>query len=181
MEIWKTVEGTCGMIEVSNQGRMRSNLRTNGFVLKLTPDSKGYQRVKVTINKEKHSFKVHREVAKAFIANPLNLPQVNHIDGNKSNNSVENLEWVSNKDNVRHAISSGLWDSVIAGSLAENEKRKKSIIGTKDGIKKVFGSISEAEHFVGSRHITDVLKGKRNKASGWKFEYMNRGDSECPN
>jgi hypothetical protein len=107
----------------------------------------------VTINREKATYKVHREVAKAFIDNPNNLPQVNHKDGNKENNSVGNLEWVTNQENANHAIQNGLWDSVIEGTRAENERRKKAVVGFYHGktecFSKHFESVSEAERFVG--------------------------------
>ena len=175
MEIWRPIVGTKGFIEVSNEGRVRSLLRGKPRVLKTQTDNKGYHRVRVTIEREKMSFKLHREVAKAFIDNPNNLPQVNHKDGNKDNNSVANLEWVTNRDNAHHAMANGLWDNVFEGSRKENEKRKRPIIGyyhseNSCGSKR-FGSIREAEAFVGSRHITDVLKGKRKHVKGWTFTY----------
>ena len=87
MEIWKPITGTKGFIEVSNEGRVRSLLRGSPRVLKTQTDNKGYHRLRVTIEREKMSYKVHREVAKAFIPNPDNLPQVNHKDGDKNNNA----------------------------------------------------------------------------------------------
>ena len=129
MEIWKTIAGTKGFIEVSNQGRARSLLRGEPRVLKPQVDNKGYHRIRVTVEREKMNYKVHREIAKAFIPNPNNLPQVNHKDGNKNNNSVDNLEWITNRDNAHHAIENGLWDSVIEGSRRENERRKRPVIG----------------------------------------------------
>lgn len=180
MEIWKEIKGTNGYIEVSNQGRVRSLLSGRPRILKSQRDAKGYHRVRVTIERDKMTFKVHREVAKAFIPNPSTLPQVNHIDGNKENNSASNLEWVTNKDNVHHAISNGLWETVFSGVNAENEKRKKAIIGYNDTEEctKRFESVADAERYIGSRHITDVLKGKRSHAKGWTFRYE-RGDSVC--
>lgn len=175
MEIWKAIEGTKGFIEVSNEGRVRSLLRGTPRILKTSIDSKGYHRIRVTIEREKKGFKLHREVAKAFIPNPYNKPQVNHKDGNKNNNSVSNLEWVTNKENVHHAIKNGMWVSVIEGSKRENESRKKPILAYR--VKgdypctRYYGSINEAEREIGSRHITDVLKGKRKQVKGWSFEY----------
>ena len=109
MEIWKTVPNTDGKIEVSNKGRVRSFLRGKPFVLKAQEDECGYKRVRLTINRVKKTLKVHREVAKAFIPNQHNLPQVNHIDGDKNNNAVENLEWVTNQENALHAINDFLY------------------------------------------------------------------------
>lgn len=175
MEIWREITGTKGLIEVSNEGRVRSWLGGTPRVLKTQADNKGYHRVRVTIERVKICYKVHREVAKAFLGNPNNLPQVNHKDGNKANNDVSNLEWVTNQQNAHHAISNGLWNSVFDGSRKENERRKKPILAYRiDGdhpCTKYFGSISEAEREIGSRHICDVLKGKRSHVKGWTFQY----------
>jgi len=170
MEQWKPIENTEGRIEVSNHGRIRSNLR-DGRILKPTPDHKGYLRISVTIDGERRRYKVHREVAKAFIPNPDNLPQVNHINGDKTDNSVNNLEWVTNRDNAKHALNSGLWANVTAASARTNELRKTKIysIDIITGERRDFESISEAERFFNSRYISDVLKGKREKAAGQRF------------
>ena len=179
MEIWKPIVGTKGFIEVSNEGRVRSLLRGSPRVLKTQTDKKGYHRLRVTIEREKMCYKVHREVAKAFIPNPGNLPQVNHKDGNKSNNAVDNLEWISNRDNAHHAIENGLWENVFEGSRRENESRKRPVIGyfTPD-ISQRFESIREAEKYVGSTHVVDVLKGRRSHVKGWSFRYEEVSRSE---
>lgn len=180
--MWKAIEGTNGMIEVNENGEVRSLLRGTPRILKTQADNKGYHRLRVTINRKKMSFKVHREVAKAFIPNPNNLPQVNHKDGDKGNNSVSNLEWVTNKDNANHAIRNGLWDSVFRGAMLANEKHKKPIIGRfEDGertIVRKFESVGEAQRLLDSTHISDVLKGKRRHVKGWTFEYV-KGGGEC--
>lgn len=177
MEHWITVEGTDGALEVSNQGRVRSNLR-DGRILKPTPDKKGYLRLRVTIGRKKYSFKVHRLVAEAFIPNPEGKKQVNHIDGNKANNTVSNLEWVSNKENAYHAMRNGLWDNVYEASRKENESRKRAITAfcLETGELLHFESIADAERALGTRHITDVLKGKRSQAKGYAFSYEEGGD-----
>lgn len=178
MEEWRVVAGTSEMIEVSNLGRVRSLMRGGiPYILKTQKDEKGYHRLRVTINRKKMSFKLHRIVAGAFIENPDNLPQVNHIDGNKDNNSADNLEWISNRDNARHAIANGLWDSVIDGSRRENERRMKGIIATRGDEILEFESVSEAERFFGSRHIVDVLKGRRQSCKGYHFSYKEGGDA----
>ena len=175
MEEWRTVNNTNGLIEVSNLGRVRSLLRGEPFVLKQGINHKGYKRVSITIDRKKKTYFVHRLVANAFIPNPKLLPQVNHIDGNKENNSVNNLEWVTNQENAVHAIENGLWDSVITGARAANEKQRKPIIAYKDNESIEFKSICDAQNYFGSRHITDVLKGKRSHVKGWSFSYVERG------
>lgn len=189
---WRPVEGTKGFIEVSDQGQIRSLLSGQPRILKTQTDHKGYQRVCVRIEREKKTFKVHREIAKAFIPNPDNLPQVNHMDGNKSNNSVDNLEWCTNQQNVIHAIETNLWDKSkpsIKKSVKDiqydkhrrksgrtraewnNPNPKKPIIGFHNGETRRFESVAEAERFLDSRHISDVLKGKRSHVKGWTFVY----------
>lgn len=177
MERWKVVEGTCGALEVSDLGRVKSNLR-DGRILKTNPDSKGYHRLRMTINRKKYAFKVHRLVAMAFIPNPENKPQVNHIDGNKDNNAASNLEWVTSKENAQHALRTGLWKSNMAATKKRNELKIMPIIATniETGQQIHFKSIGSAERALGTRHITDVLKGKRMQAKGYTFAYKEGGD-----
>ena len=109
-EIWKDVVGYEGLYKVSNLGNVFSIPRQGThskekYFLKKNKDRKGY--LHVTLFKKCKSFNtgVHRLVAEAFIPNPKNKPQVNHIDGNKENNCVNNLEWVTNEENMQHSLS----------------------------------------------------------------------------
>lgn len=172
MEKWKEVEGTNGKILISSNGRVKSLLRDER-ILKTQPDAKGYQRVSVTINRVKSTYKVHRLVAKAFVDNPDNKPQVNHIDGDKTNNAYWNLEWTTNKENAHHAIQTGLWKNTFEAASKSNDNRKKPIVATsvKTGKVITFDSVADAERAIGSRHVSDVLKGKRSKAKGYIFSY----------
>lgn len=171
MEKWKDVENTNGKIQVSNYGRIRSLLKGSPYILKQSKDEKGYLRVKVTIDRKVYSFKVHRLVAKAFIPNDNNLPQVNHKDGDKSNNNYLNLEWISNYDNAHHAIENGLWTNVFDTLQKSNKSKMKAVIAVKGNERMRFESISDAEKYFQSRHITDVCKGKREHVKGWKLAY----------
>lgn len=171
MELWKAIPETNGRVFISTEGRVRSLLRDDR-ILKAQPDKKGYLRVRVTINGEKLSFKVHREVAKAFLPVVKGKYQVNHKDGDKTNNALSNLEWVDNMENANHAIKAGLWENVFIASSRTNASRKQRVVSTDiaTGEKRYFHSISEAERYFNSRHICDVLSGKRNAAAGQRFE-----------
>lgn len=80
-----------------------------GKLLKPKKHKDGYLFVTLTKEKSKKNFYVHRLVAEAFIPNPENKPQVNHINGNKTDNTISNLEWVTNAENSRHAYNNGLY------------------------------------------------------------------------
>lgn len=113
LEIWSSIEGLESSFEVSNQGRVRSlsrvitcknnkTLSIKGQIIKLNHVN-GYYDVKL---KKKH-YLIHRLVAKAFINNPENKPQVNHIDSDKSNNHCSNLEWNTSTENIAHSMKQG--------------------------------------------------------------------------
>ena len=110
-EIWKPIEGTDGGYEVSNLGRVRSMKMYRGATGRIMPHTKqhhGYHAVMFHINGKAQCRKVHRLVAEAFIPNPDKLTDVNHKDGNKDNNQVSNLEWVTHQVNVQHSFDTGL-------------------------------------------------------------------------
>lgn len=107
IEIWKDVVGFEEYFSVSNLGRVRSKRKPN-HIYKLSLEGKGYLRFGTTINGIHNTYKVHRLVAITFIPNPENKSQVNHIDGDKLNNRVDNLEWVTNSENIQHAYDIGI-------------------------------------------------------------------------
>ena len=109
MEVWKDCVDYPDLFEVSNLGNFRN--KRNKRVLKQTYSHNGYPQIPTKIGGRKgkyKTFKVHREVAKAFLENPNNLPCVNHKDGVKTNNSLDNLEWVTHSENSIHAYQMGL-------------------------------------------------------------------------
>ena len=118
-EVWKDIEGYEGLYQVSTCGNIKSlaKPRKNGNgrsyiqkekLLKQSFTSTGYKKVELYKDGKRKSFKVHRLVAIAFIPNPDNKPEVNHIDGNKINNNIDNLEWVTSSENSIHAYETGL-------------------------------------------------------------------------
>lgn len=118
MEIWKNIKGFRELYQISNLGRVRRI--DNKKVLKPLNISNGYKGVRLYRNKEDATTKkIHRLVAEYFISNPLNLPQVNHKDGNKSNNKVNNLEWCSNDYNMNHAVMNSL---ILLGDKRHSSK-----------------------------------------------------------
>lgn len=107
MEIFKDIKGFEDKYQISNTGKVVS--KKTGLMLKPMYNKKGYQYVHLSINKYKSAkWYIHRLVAFHFIPNSENKPQVNHVDGNPSNNDVSNLEWVTNDENQRHAILNNL-------------------------------------------------------------------------
>lgn len=107
MEIFKDIQKFENKYQISNTGKVRN--KNTGLFLQPKYNKKGYQYVNLSINKYKSvKWYIHRLVGFHFISNPYNKPQINHIDGNKSNNNVDNLEWVTNEENQRHAVLNNL-------------------------------------------------------------------------
>jgi len=105
-EEFKEVVGYENRYHISNLGRLIS-LKGYPKILKVSKDSRGYYSTTLSLRTNKKMHLIHRLVATAFIPNPLNLPFINHIDGNSVNNTLSNLEWCTPKENCHHAISIG--------------------------------------------------------------------------
>ena len=149
--------------DVSDCGNVRN--RRTGRVLRLQTNRSGYTSVSMMRpNGKPITVTVHRLVANAFVDNPLELRDVNHINGIKADNRVENLEWCSHSDNIIHAQNLGLKKdekAVRARHLATNEEL-------------LFRSTAEAARHFGSHrgNINGVLKGKYRHHKGYQFSYV---------
>ena len=132
-EQWKPIQEFNGEYEVSNLGRVRSMKRYYGMVGRIMPQTiqrKGYYAVTFWMNNKAYCRKVHRLVIEAFTPNPDNLPCINHIDGNKLNNHVSNLEWCTYQANMQHAVRTGLthphrWTDEERKQISERNKGQR--------------------------------------------------------
>ncbi len=118
METFKDIIGLEGKYQISNYGNVKSIKRN--IILKQHVHDNKYLRITIPNTPKPIRFKIHRLVATHFIPNPYNKPQVNHIDGNKLNNHVSNLEWVTDSENKEHAFKTGL----------QTYKNKKRVLNT---------------------------------------------------
>jgi hypothetical protein len=197
MENWKKIVGYEGLYEVSDLGNVRSLDKVvpkwdgfrllKGRVLKKKLTQFGYHSVALTKNgKPKHYF-VHRLVATCFIDNPdtKTKTQVNHIDGNKTNNAVDNLEWVSASENIKHAFKTGL-KSVQQSqidtirTLGKNSNKKVLQMDLDGNVVKEWNSMTDASKTlkINLSCISMCCKGTRKKAGGFAWKYSEcRGDS----
>lgn len=156
-EQWKDI-ADFDNYEVSDLGRVR-NKKTKR-ILRLGKDTGGYVQVKLYNDGIKKSIKVHRLVAGAFIPNPLNLPEVNHLDTNRTNNSVDNLEWCNRQYNVDYSVSKPVNQYALDGRLLNTYK-----------------SVHEAERQTGIRNgnIVQCCLGNPcySNAGGFIWKYVN--------
>lgn len=157
-EIYKVFEK---QYAISNYGNIK-NLDTNR-VLKLRPNHNGYLKTNISTCRKIKTVFPHRLVAEAFISNPDNLPQVNHIDGDKTNNCIDNLEWRTAKENICHAYKKGLNKGNGKITYLLNSKGEKI---------KTFNSSRQAEMFLGHKATcTCVWKACNNKTKNKLWSY----------
>ena len=158
MEIWKPIKGTDGNYEISSMGRVRSNITNK--VLKIYVNSAGYMLATFPIDGVKKARQVHRLVADAFIPNVSGKPFINHIDADRTNNCVENLEWCTGSENALHSFKLG-----ISKRYAHHEKA----VVRSDGV--VFPSVCAAARAIGVpySYVRDVCSGKQKTTRGYGF------------
>lgn len=171
-EIWADIDGYDGLYKVSNLGKIKSiggKSNHNSEIIMKQQEILGYMSVTLTKDSVQKMHKVHRLVANDFIDNPDSKPQVNHIDGNKRNNAVSNLEWVTPSENAKHAFEIGLKKS----QSGKDNKRSIVIERTDNNgiVLDEYCGIREAERITGIPHgnISKCCRGKAQSAGGYKW------------
>lgn len=176
-EIWKDIAGYEGMYQVSNFGRVRSlNYRNTGrieirktFIMK-----NGYESVSLCKNQKYTSHYVHRLVASAFVENPNNLLEVNHINEDKLDNRAENLEWCDRSYNM--AYGTGHMRSAEKQTGRTNTKSNKKVAQyTMEGeLVTIYPSASEIKRVLGYNrgHVCECARGICKQAYGFKWRYV---------
>lgn len=164
--MWKKIidKGIITDYSVSDSGEVRRD--TNNYMMKPYIQHE-YAHVTLQINKRAKRFNIHRLVAIAFIPNPENKPYVNHIDGNKINNCVNNLEWVTSAENAQHAVRTGL----------RQPTREKEVVQFGLDGKKIceYKSLAEAARMTNSSvaKISVCCQGQREQHNGFQWRYKN--------
>lgn len=175
-EIWKDVSGYEGIYQISNFGNIKrlsySIIRSNGNkqswkekILNPTKDASGYYGIRscTKTTGKSETLRIHRLVAEAFIPNPNNLPCVNHKDGNKLNNKVDNLEYCTYSHNIKHAFNNGL----------RHDTKKINQYDLNGNFIATYNSIREAERITGTRNtgINECLHNNYKSSNGFIWKY----------
>lgn len=201
-EIWKNIIGYEDKYQVSNLGNIKaiktwtgnkyySKYKKCNKILKPVKDSAGYYCVSLWKESCNKTHRIHVEVAKAFIPNPNNYPCINHKDGNKTNNNINNLEWCTFKHNSQEAVKMGLskpnYVGIMKGKFGKEHNRSKKvkqIDKNTNEIINVFYGVEEAYRQTGicpsniSACCNKKIHKKGNKcwqsktAGGYKWEYF---------
>jgi len=147
----------------------------HGTKLKLHTGAHGYLNANLYLGGKQKTYLLHRLVAGLFIPNPNNLPEVNHIDGNKMNNDVSNLEWCTRSYNIKHGIENGLITVHMKGKSGNKHHRSKTVEQIDDGGNVIaeWGSAREAARETGINYgtISNVLINRGKTAGGYKWGY----------
>ena len=179
---WRPIAGYEGRYEVSNDGKVRSmdiyvNCRggktrlSKGRIKPTYANNRGYLMVSLCKDNTTTRYLVHRLVAQAFVPNTHIKPQVNHIDGDNTNNRADNLEWVTDNENKAHSSL----------SVGGTQRPKKAVVVTKiaTGENFIFGGLREAERALKLDHSSAmrVANGKYKSHRGYTIAYTEGGDA----
>ena len=180
-EVWKPIKGFEGLYEVSNLGNIKSFPRKYTIkkekILSSCIMNNGYLCVALSKNHKGKTYLIHRLVAETFIPNPNNYSCINHKDGNKLNNKIDNLEWCSYSYNSKEAYRIGLKKSVWKGKFDKENSNSKKInqYDLEGNLIKKWNSTMEIERQLGINHsnISACCKGRYKKSNGYIWRYIN--------
>ena len=191
-EIWKDIKGYEGLYQVSNLGNVRSlDILINckgargidkhirkGRILKKVINTKGYYYINLSKKSKIKNTRVHRLVAKAFIENPNNYKIINHIDGNKLNNRVDNLEWCTFSHNNKDAYKQGLKKPTWKGKYNNLHPLSKKVCqyDLEGNFIKEWDNASDIKRQLGycAENIRNCCKGRRKKAHNFMWKYKEK-------
>jgi len=179
LEEWKDIDGYTGLYQISTFGRIKSFRQSsrcksnNGYIMNPGKDNIGYATCILNNNGIRKAYKVHRLVALTFIPNPYNYTDVNHKDENKLNNRIDNLEWMSHKDNMNYGT---LRERMKIYSIKNNKKRKVLQYSLDNQLISEWNSIAEASKFLNlnngcAGNIVNCCKGRCKNAYGYIWKY----------
>jgi hypothetical protein len=179
-EIWKTLkyhDTIYNNYEVSTFGNIRHKLNKNNRSLWLGAD--GYYRIAIHIcyingKKKLKTIKLHIAVASTFIDNPERKCTVNHIDGNKHNNCVDNLEWATQYEQAQHATNILGYRQVYSDTMRNTFSKKIAQYNKNNELVKIWNSTREVEYTLGFRHenVSACARGNRKTAYGYIWKYV---------
>jgi len=176
-EIWKEIKGYEGQYEISSHGNVRSLDRVitgysqgrSCFIkgrVKKQYDTNGYLGLSLCKDGFNRSFRTHRVVAEAFIPNPENKPEVNHKDGVKTNNRVENLEWNTHSENIKHAHNTGLKRNALGENHFRSTASNKLVVELKEALNEDKYTVDYlVKKFKVSTHLISKVKNNKTRKS----------------
>lgn len=173
----RNVNGYEGHYQVTSLGRVYSKM--TGRFLRPGVSNAGYETVVLCVAQKRETLTIHRLVACAFLGTPESKMDVNHIDGNKRNNRLDNLEWVSRSENIAHAFRTGLSKTNLPKPKKGDEHfncRPVLRVSIQTGETKQYPSIQSAlsdGNYKCPGNISNVLTGRAKSAYGYKWEYVN--------
>lgn len=176
--VWKDIAGYDGLYQVSSSGKVK---RLSGFqsknerVLKEINNGNGYMGVSLCKGSKPVRVYIHRLVAQAFIPNPENKPQVNHIDGNRGNNELSNIEWVTSSENHHHKYDILKRNATNKGRFGILHWSSKKVgMYFDDKLIREFNGAMEASRELGCADSTirKVIYGQQKMHKGYTFKYL---------
>ena len=179
-EIWKSIPKYKDYL-VSNLGRVKSLKHKNEYFMTPYVGKNGYKVHTFSLNDKIKIVYLHRLIAEAFIPNPENKKQIDHIDGCRTNNSITNLRWVTAKENINNPVAITRMKKANRPQITEETRKKLSEIYVHEAHDKpviclttgtIYKSAADAQRKTGAgRHIVDCCKGRRNFCGGFKWAY----------